>query len=63
MSLVKENYILKLSENLLEYLNSGKCFSNRKGETVYLLKKLGQDIFGYAINRQNRELIVEICNK
>jgi len=63
LSLVKENNILKLSENLLEYLNSGKCFSNRKGETVYLLKKSGEDIFGYAINRQNRELIVEICKK
>jgi len=63
LSLVKENNILKLSENLLEYLNSGKCFSNRKGETVYLLKKSGEDIFGYAVNRQNRELIVEICKK
>ncbi|MCH6574369.1 MAG: hypothetical protein IH795_04060 [Bacteroidetes bacterium] len=63
LSLVEEKNILKLSENLLEFLNSGKCFSNRKGETVYLLKKSGEDIFGYAINRQNRELIVEICKK
>ena len=63
LSFVEEKNILKLSENLLDLLNSGKCFSNKKGETVYLLKKSGKDIFGYAINKQNRDLIVEICNK
>jgi hypothetical protein len=61
--LVEEKKVLKLSENLLEFLYSGKCFSNRKGETVYLLKKSGENIFGYAINKQYRDLLVEICKK
>jgi len=61
--LVEEKNILKLSKNLLDYLNSNKCFSSRKGETVYLLKKSSGSIFGYAINEQNMELIVEICRK
>ncbi len=61
--LVEEKNLLKLSENLLDYLNSGKCFSNRKGETVYLLKKSGENIFGYTINKQNRDLMLEICKK
>ncbi len=63
LSLVEEKKVLKLSENLLDLLNSGKCFSNRKGETVYILKKSGENIFGYAINRQNRDLMLEICKK
>jgi len=62
-SLLEEKKVLKLSENLLDLLNSGKCFSNRKGETVYLLKKSGENIFGYAINKQNRDLMLEICKK
>ncbi len=61
--LVEEKKVLKLSKNLLNLLNSGKCFSNRKGETVYLLKKSGENIFGYAINKQNRDLMLEICKK
>jgi DNA-directed RNA polymerase specialized sigma24 family protein len=61
--LVEEKNILKLSENLLDLLNSRKCFSNRKEETVYLLKKLKENIFGYAINKQNRDILVEICKK
>jgi len=63
LSLVEEKEVLKLSENLLGLLNSGKCFSNRKGETVYILKKSGENIFGYAINKQNRDLMLEICKK
>jgi len=63
LSLVGEKKAFKLSENLLDLLNSGKCFSNRKGETVYLLKKSGENIFGFAINRQNRDLMLEICKK
>jgi len=63
LSLVEEKKVLNLSENLLDLLNSGKCFSNRKGETVYILKKSGENIFGYAINRQNRDLMLEICKK
>ncbi|MGB5894657.1 MAG: sigma factor-like helix-turn-helix DNA-binding protein [Ignavibacteriaceae bacterium] len=59
--LMEEKNILKLSENLLDFLNSRKCFSNRKEETVYLLKKSTENIFGFAINKQNREFIVEIC--
>lgn len=54
---VEEEAILKLSENMLDFLNSGQCFSIRKGETIYLLKKSGENIFGFAINQQNRELI------
>jgi len=61
--LVEEKNILKLSENLLDFLNSRICFSNRKEESVYLLKKSSENIFGYAINRLNRDLIVEICKK
>ena len=61
--LVDENKVLKLSKNLLNLLNSGKCFSNRKGETVYILKKSGENIFGYVINKQNRDLMLEICKK
>lgn len=61
--LVGEKGILKLSENMLDFLNSRQCFSIRKGETVYLLKKSGGNIFGFAINQQNRELILEICRK
>jgi RNA polymerase sigma-70 factor (ECF subfamily) len=61
--MVEGNNILKLSENLLDFLNSGKCFSNRKGETVYLLKKSTENIFGFAIAKQNRDLMVEICKK
>jgi RNA polymerase sigma-70 factor (ECF subfamily) len=61
--LVEEKNILKLSENLLDFLNSRICFSNRKEETVYLLKKSSENIFGYAINRLNWDLIVEICKK
>ena len=61
LSLVEEKKVLKLSENLLDFLISEKCFSNRKGETVYLLKKSGENIFGYAINKQNRDLMLEIC--
>lgn len=63
LSLVEEKKVLKLSENLLDLLNSGKCFSNRKGETVYILKKSGDNIFGYAINKQHRDLMLEICKK
>ncbi len=63
LSLVEEKKVLKISENLLYFLISEKCFSNRKGETVYLLKKSGENIFGYAINKQNSDLIVEICKK
>jgi len=63
LSLVKEKDILKLSENMLDFLNSGQCFFIRKGETVYLLKKSGKNFFGFAINQQSRELIVEICQK
>jgi len=63
LSLVEEKEVLKLSENLLGLLNSGKCFSNRKGETVYILKKSGENIFGYAINKKNRDLMLEICKK
>ena len=63
LSLVEEKIVLKLSENLLDLLNSGKCFSNRKGDTVYLLKKSGESIFGYAIDKQNRDLMLEICKK
>jgi len=61
--LVEEKNILKLSKNLFDFLNSKKCFSSRKEETVYLLKKSSENIFGYAINKQNKELIVEICKK
>ena len=61
--LVEEKNILKLSENLLDLLNSRKCFSNRKEETVYLLKKSGDNILGYAISKQNRDFILEICKK
>ena len=60
--LVKEKKVLKLSENLLDLLISEKCFSNRKEETVYLLKKSGENIFGYAINKQNRDLMLEISH-
>jgi RNA polymerase sigma-70 factor (ECF subfamily) len=63
LSLVEEKNILKLSENLLDLLNSKKCFSNRTDETVYLLKKSIENIFGYAINQQNRDFILEICKK
>jgi len=63
LSFVEEKNILRLSENLLDFLNSGKCFSNRKGEAVYLLKKSGENFFGYAFNKQNRGLMVEICKK
>ncbi len=63
LPLVEEKKVLKLSKNLLEFLISEKCFSNRKGETVYLLKKSGENIFGYAINKHNRDLMVEICKK
>ena len=61
--LVEETNILKLSENLLDFLNSRKCFSNRNAETIYLLKKSSENIFGYAINEQNSDFIVEICKK
>jgi RNA polymerase sigma-70 factor (ECF subfamily) len=61
--LVEEKNILKLSNNLLDFLNSKKCFSSRKADIVYLLKKSGENIFGYAINKQNKELIIEICRK
>ena len=61
--LVEETNILKLSENLLDFLNSRKCFSNRNEETIYLLKKSSENIFGYAINEQNSDLIVEFCKK
>ncbi len=63
LSLVEEKTVLKLSEYLLDLLNSGKCFSNRKGEMVYILKKSGANIFGYAINKQNKDLLLEICKK
>lgn len=63
LSLVEEKNIMKLSKNLLDYLNSKNCFSSRKEETVYLLKKTDENIFGYAINKLNKELIVEICSK
>ena len=61
--LVEEKDVLKLSKNLLNFLDSKKCFSSRKDDTFYLLKKSSECIFGYAINMQNRELIVEICKK
>jgi RNA polymerase sigma-70 factor (ECF subfamily) len=61
--LVEEKNILKLSENLLDFLNSRKCFSNRKEETVYLLKKSNDNIFGFAVDMQSREFIMEICKK
>jgi len=63
LSLVEEDAILKLSENMRDFLNSGQCFSIRKDDTVYLLKKSSENIFGFAINQQNRELIAEICRK
>jgi hypothetical protein len=60
---VEETNILKLSENLLDFLNSRKCFSNRNAKTIYLLKKSSENIFGYVINEQNSDFIVEICKK
>jgi hypothetical protein len=63
LSLVEEKKVLKLSENLLDLLNSGKCFSNKKRGTVYLLKKSSESIFGYAIDKENRDLMLEICKK
>lgn len=52
---------LKLSENLLDFLNRGNCFLSRENDNIYILRKMNNDIFGFASKSLNRDTILNIC--
>ena len=58
----KENSIT-LTEDLLDYLHSENCFVTRKGETIYLLKIINENIIGVAGRNLDKNLLAEICNR
>jgi RNA polymerase sigma-70 factor (ECF subfamily) len=63
LSMVEEEQDFKLSGNLTNYLNSGKCFSSRDGNRIYLLKKHEDNYFGFVLAKPNKDLIIEICRQ
>jgi hypothetical protein len=59
--LLQDKKIFNLSDKLLKFLESGQCFSLRKENLVYLLKKSGENILGFVVNIKNKDLIIELC--
>ena len=56
-----DSQILKLSDNLINYLSEKKCFVLRENEDIFVLRKLDENIFGYALKSSNNDIILEIC--
>ena len=52
---------LKLSKNLLGFLNMGNCFLSRENDNIYILRKIDNEIFGFASKSLNRDTILNIC--
>jgi RNA polymerase sigma-70 factor, ECF subfamily len=63
LNLIEELHIIKLTRDLLEYLESGNCYSSRKANTVYLLKRSENEILGFAIEKPENKLLIKICNQ
>ncbi|MCH7721812.1 MAG: hypothetical protein IIC76_00525 [Bacteroidetes bacterium] len=63
LNLIEETHTFKLTRNLLEYLESGNCYSSRKANTVYLLKRSANYILGFALEKPERKLMIDICNQ
>ena len=61
LTLVEEKKILKLTPELMNYLDKNNCYSLRNGATIYLLKKTEGQILGIALENPKREIIIEIC--
>jgi len=61
--LIEDTRTFKLTRNLLEYLESGNCYSSRKANTVYLLKRSVNYILGFAIEKPESKLMIKICNQ
>jgi hypothetical protein len=59
----KKERNLTLSDELFEYLLSGKCFSLRENDTIYLLRTYGEYIIGFAVKLQNKTIIQQLCNQ
>ena len=63
LNLIEETHTFKLTRNLLEYLELGNCYSSRKANTVYLLKRSVNYILGFALEKPERKLMIDICNQ
>jgi len=63
LNIIEETHTFKLTRNLLEYLESGNCYSSRKANTVYLLKRSVNYILGFAIEKPESKLVIKICNQ
>ncbi|MCZ6701533.1 MAG: RNA polymerase sigma factor [Ignavibacteria bacterium] len=63
LNLIEETFTFKLTRNLLEYLESGNCYSSRKANTIYLLKRSVNYILGFAMEKPESKLVIKICNQ
>ena len=52
---------LKLSKNLLDFLNKGNCSVSRENDNIYILRKINNNIFGFASKSLNGDTILNIC--
>ena len=61
LSFVEEDRLLRLTDNLLDYLKTENCYLAREENITYLLKRNDNNIFSFASEILNKNLIVEIC--
>jgi hypothetical protein len=63
IQLVEGRQFLKLTPELMDYLESNNCYSSRNGKILYILKKTEGHIVGFVLDDTKKELIIEICSK
>ena len=63
LNLIGKGKSFKLSDDLLNYLNSENCFVTGNGGTTFLLKIMSGNILGVAAHNPDKELLAGICNQ
>jgi hypothetical protein len=60
-SYIQSHKILRLSENLMEYLDEGNCYSYTENETVILMTKAENNIIAVVSNASPEEINNNFC--
>ena len=58
---IKKNHFLTLTDDLLTYLNSGKCYESTEGSFVTLFTKVKENIFAVVSNGSPDEIENNLC--
>lgn len=54
---------LTITKDLYDYLAEGNCYSTRENDIVFLMKRYGDNIQGFAVNLKNKDALMEICRQ